>query len=132
MNSIVLDASAILAIVNREPGHEKLTPQLLSRAVASTVNVAEAHTKLVKGGWNSDEAWNDQPRLYADLGFALLEKIVFFQRDLKPDDRFPVERLDHENSFLIDVRTPFRSPGATTSPSSTRILVFKVLYVRNA
>ena len=59
MNSIVLDASAILAIVNREPGHEKLTPQLLSRAIASTVNVAEAHTKLVKGGWNSDEAWND-------------------------------------------------------------------------
>jgi len=59
VNSIVLDASAILAIVNREPGHEKLTPQLLSRAIASTVNVAEAHTKLVKGGWNSDEAWND-------------------------------------------------------------------------
>jgi ribosomal protein S18 acetylase RimI-like enzyme len=39
----------------------------------------------------SDEAWNDQPRLYADLGFALLEKIVFFQRDLKLDARFPVD-----------------------------------------
>ncbi len=38
----------------------------------------------------SDEAWNDQPRLYADLGFALIEKIVFFQRDLKPDPQPPL------------------------------------------
>ncbi|HEY4053695.1 MAG TPA: type II toxin-antitoxin system VapC family toxin [Terriglobales bacterium] len=55
----MLDASVILAIVNREPGHEKLTPQLLSRAVASTVNLAEVHNKLLKEGWDSDEAWND-------------------------------------------------------------------------
>ena len=57
MNSIVLDASALLAVLNREPGVEKLTPQLLSAAISSTVNLAEVHSKLVSRGIKPDEAW---------------------------------------------------------------------------
>jgi ribonuclease VapC len=59
MNRIVLDASVILAIVNREPGQEKLSPELLANAVGSTVNLAEVQAKLVSRGWSSDEAWED-------------------------------------------------------------------------
>jgi PIN domain nuclease of toxin-antitoxin system len=59
MNRIVLDASAILAVINGEPGAEKLTPALLARAVASTVNLAEVQTKLVSRGWTSEQAWED-------------------------------------------------------------------------
>jgi ribonuclease VapC len=59
MNRIVLDASAILAVINGEPGAEKLTPALLARAVGSAVNLAEVQTKLVTRGWNSEEAWED-------------------------------------------------------------------------
>jgi PIN domain nuclease of toxin-antitoxin system len=59
MNRIVLDASAILAVINTEPGAEKLTPSLLARAVASTVNIAEVQTKLVSRGWTSEQAWED-------------------------------------------------------------------------
>ena len=59
MNRIVLDASAILAVINGEPGHEKLTPELLAGAVSSTVNLAEVQAKLVSRGWPSDEAWED-------------------------------------------------------------------------
>jgi PIN domain nuclease of toxin-antitoxin system len=59
MNRIVLDASAILAVINAEPGAENLTPQLLARAVASTVNLAEVQTKLVSRGWTSEQAWED-------------------------------------------------------------------------
>ena len=58
-NRIVLDASVILAVVNREPGYEKLTPELLANAVGSTVNLAEVQTKLVSRGWTPDEAWED-------------------------------------------------------------------------
>ncbi|HYY68893.1 MAG TPA: type II toxin-antitoxin system VapC family toxin [Terriglobales bacterium] len=57
MNSIVLDASALLAVLNREPGAEKLTPELLSGAVSSTVNLAEVHSKLVARGLSPEEAW---------------------------------------------------------------------------
>ena len=57
MNSIVLDASALLAVLNREPGVEKLTPQLLSAAISSTVNLAEVQSKLVSRGIKPDEAW---------------------------------------------------------------------------
>jgi ribonuclease VapC len=59
MNRIVLDASAILAVIIGEPGAEKLTPALLARAVASTVNLAEVHAKLVSRGWPPAQAWED-------------------------------------------------------------------------
>jgi len=57
MSRIVLDASAVLAIINQEPGHEKLTPELLADAVCSTVNLAEVQAKLISRGWSSGEAW---------------------------------------------------------------------------
>ena len=59
MNRIVLDASAILAVISGEPGAEKLTPVLLAQAVGSAVNLAEVQTKLLSRGWNSEEAWED-------------------------------------------------------------------------
>jgi PIN domain nuclease of toxin-antitoxin system len=59
LNKVVLDASAILAIIKGEPGTEKLSPQLLSHAAASTVNLAEVQTKLVHAGWSPAQAWED-------------------------------------------------------------------------
>ena len=59
MNKIVLDASAILALLNQEQGAEKLTPDMLIQATASTVNLAEVHTKMVSRGGDPDEAWED-------------------------------------------------------------------------
>src|SRR5271170_5373096 len=59
MSRIVLDASAILAVINAEPGAEKLTPDLLAHAVGSTVNLAEVQSKLVSRGWTSEQAWED-------------------------------------------------------------------------
>jgi PIN domain nuclease of toxin-antitoxin system len=57
VSRIVLDASALLAVLNREPGAEKLTPRLLSAATSSTVNLAEVQSKLVSRGIKPDEAW---------------------------------------------------------------------------
>jgi len=59
VNRIILDASALLAVISGEPGAEKLTPDLLARAVASAVNLAEVQSKLVSRGWTSDQAWED-------------------------------------------------------------------------
>jgi ribonuclease VapC len=59
MSRIVLDASAVLALLNNEPGGDKLTPELLSHAASSTVNLAEVQTKLVSEGGDPDEAWED-------------------------------------------------------------------------
>jgi PIN domain nuclease of toxin-antitoxin system len=55
----VLDASAILAVIGGEPGAEKLTPDLLARAVGSAVNLSEVQAKLVSRGWSSEQAWED-------------------------------------------------------------------------
>lgn len=53
----VLDASAILAVLQGEPGADKLTDEILDRSVASTVNLAEVQGKLVQKGISADEAW---------------------------------------------------------------------------
>jgi PIN domain nuclease of toxin-antitoxin system len=63
----VLDASAILAIINGEPGAEKLTPKLLGDAAASAVNLAEVQTKLVSLGWTSEQAWEDATSPVRDI-----------------------------------------------------------------
>lgn len=57
MSSVVLDASALLAVLNSEPGAEKLTAELLSTATSSTVNLAEVHGKLVDRGLAPRDAW---------------------------------------------------------------------------
>ncbi len=51
---IILDASALLAVLQDEPGQEKVEP-FLSRACISAVNLAEVATKLADRG----VAWPD-------------------------------------------------------------------------
>ena len=57
MNEVVFDASAMLALIQHERGEEKLTDEILDRAVASTVNLAEVQSKLVKKSNDPDKAW---------------------------------------------------------------------------
>jgi ribonuclease VapC len=57
MSRVVLDASAILAMLNEEPGAEKITLELLSQATASAVNLAEVQTRLVREGGDPEETW---------------------------------------------------------------------------
>jgi PIN domain nuclease of toxin-antitoxin system len=49
MNETVLDATAVLALLNDEPGAGKVA-SLLPRAVMSTVNLAEVVSKLAEAG----------------------------------------------------------------------------------
>jgi PIN domain nuclease of toxin-antitoxin system len=57
VSRVVLDASAILALLNEEPGAEKITLELLSQATTSTVNLAEVQAKLVREGGDPEEVW---------------------------------------------------------------------------
>lgn len=52
MNEVVLDASAILALVKDEPGADFVAEWLRDRdGVLSSVNLAESVSKLVDDGW---------------------------------------------------------------------------------
>jgi ribonuclease VapC len=59
VNSVVLDASVILAVIHQERGSEKITPDVLVRGIVSTVNLAEVQGKLVTAGWSPRDAWED-------------------------------------------------------------------------
>ena len=73
MNRVVLDASALLALLNSEPGGDKLTPQLLSVAASSTVNLAEVQAKLVLRGLDPNDAW--------DAALTPIREVVDFTAD---------------------------------------------------
>lgn len=73
MSKIVLDASALLAVLHQEPGSEKLAADLLTDAVTSTVNLAEVQSKLVSRGVAPDDAW--------EATFSLLREAVPFSYD---------------------------------------------------
>ena len=59
MSRIVLDTSALLAILHGETGAETFTRKagLLEIATMSAVNIAEAYGKLVGRGVGPEEAW---------------------------------------------------------------------------
>jgi PIN domain nuclease of toxin-antitoxin system len=59
MNKAVLDASVILAVLFQERGADKMTDEIMDSAVASTVNLAEVQSKLVKMGHPAENAWAD-------------------------------------------------------------------------
>jgi PIN domain nuclease of toxin-antitoxin system len=59
MNEVVFDASVMLAMIQHERCAEHITDEILGRSVASTVNLAEVQSKLVKNGYPADEAWED-------------------------------------------------------------------------
>ncbi|MGA3081405.1 MAG: type II toxin-antitoxin system VapC family toxin [Terracidiphilus sp.] len=53
----VLDSSAILAVILNEPGGQNVA-SILDGGLLSTVNLAEAHTRLLQLGAAADHAWN--------------------------------------------------------------------------
>ena len=55
MSKYVLDASAVLALLNQEPGGDQVEA-LLADSLISAVNAAEVLTKLVDAGMPDDEA----------------------------------------------------------------------------
>lgn len=73
MNSFVLDASALLALLNREPGRDRVA-HVLADSVISAVNYCEVLGKLIDAGVPEDQA-----RHSIDL---LNVQIVDFDEDL--------------------------------------------------
>ena len=55
MPRIVLDASAVLAVILEEPGADVVVEALRSGAAMSAVNVAEVAARLHRDGWSDSE-----------------------------------------------------------------------------
>lgn len=53
--SVVLDTSAVLALIFEEPGHDKVAPTL-DEARISAINLAEIVTKLIEIGYDDADA----------------------------------------------------------------------------
>lgn len=67
MSKFVLDASAVLAYVNGEPGNA-LVGKILDQAVISAVNLAEVLTKLVELEEDVETSYTD----LHDMGLAVV------------------------------------------------------------
>jgi ribonuclease VapC len=69
---IVLDASALLAFLFREPGHEKVAP-LLDESLVSTVNLAEVLSRFARDG-------HDPRPVASGLARAGIVRVAFTER----------------------------------------------------
>jgi PIN domain nuclease of toxin-antitoxin system len=67
MSEAVLDASAVLALIQRESGAERITAELLVVSTMSSVNLAEVQSKLVRDGVDAGEAWRKTIALLFDV-----------------------------------------------------------------
>jgi PIN domain nuclease of toxin-antitoxin system len=63
---VVLDATAILAVLFNEPGSEQVLP-VLQNAAVSAVNLAELYAQLLRRGVKPDLAWKS----LQDLGLEV-------------------------------------------------------------
>ena len=66
MTAVVLDASAILCLVQQEPGADRVESRLADAQV-STVNVCEVLGKFADAGLSPEESW----AAIADLGLQI-------------------------------------------------------------
>ena len=67
MSEVVLDASALIAYMNSEPGQDYVEPYL-ANALLSTVNLAEVATRLMERGYQAETILND----IAELGVLVV------------------------------------------------------------
>jgi ribonuclease VapC len=83
VNRTVLDASAILAVLRREPGAEAFLQKLntLPPTAVSVVNLAEVHAKLVQHGASTRDAW-EAARASAEEIFDFDQKQAKISGDL--------------------------------------------------
>lgn len=58
MSSVVLDASALIALMREEPGHDRVD-KVVREAAISTVNLSEVGTHFVSHGYDLIEVLND-------------------------------------------------------------------------
>ena len=67
MSKVILDASALLAVIRRERGHEKLTEDVMADAAISAVNLSEVQAKLVTEGMDPDKVWSAATSLVKEV-----------------------------------------------------------------
>jgi ribonuclease VapC len=82
---VVLDASALLALLNREPGHEEVT-RAIPRASISTVNLSEVAAKLAESRMPEDMVREALEGLALDIQDFGLE-LAFQAGMLRPSTR---------------------------------------------
>lgn len=67
MSSCVLDASAVLAYLHREPGHDRIE-RLMEGGAVSAVNVSEVASKLIDRGVREETV----REIVGDLGLSVI------------------------------------------------------------
>jgi PIN domain nuclease of toxin-antitoxin system len=66
VSEVVLDSSALIAVIHGEVGADAVTP-LLTRAAISAVNLAETYGKLLREAFHPDELRQDIAALALDV-----------------------------------------------------------------
>jgi ribonuclease VapC len=83
---VILDASAVLAFLLREPGQDRVTEVLLTEPRMSTVNLAEVVTKYVQRGFaaQGERLRDELPVVFVPVDEDLALQAAFMVTVTKP------------------------------------------------
>jgi uncharacterized protein with PIN domain len=135
--AIVLDASAVVAILNAEPGHAEAVTALPNAAVGA-VNLSEVVAKLAERGMPTAEAFRDALTLGQQRRALVLtterawltvsDAIGVRVRNIRPADRLNSRR--QLRAVARATRLPFARPRAAHIPHPAPITAARSTPVR--
>lgn len=121
----VLDASAILAVLNDEKGGEEVEP-MLSKSAVSAVNVAEVYTKLMDSGMQESEARES----FALLGLQIEnfdEDMAMLSASLRPKTRKFGLSLGDRSCLALAMKTKATAITADKSWAKVGLCPIKII-----
>lgn len=121
----VLDASAILAVLNDERGGEEVE-SMLSKAAVSAVNVAEVYTKLIESGMEESEARES----FALLGLQIEkfdEEMAMLSALLRPKTKRFGLSLGDRSCLALAIKTKATAITADKSWAKVGLCPIKII-----
>ena len=126
MNEVVFDASAMLALIQGERGADKLTDEILDRAVASAVNLAEVQSKLVKASNDPNRAWAAALSAISDVEPNTSEQAKIAGSLITTTEKFGLSLGDRS---CLALAIALKAPVYTTEQSWRNLKVGVPIYV---
>jgi PIN domain nuclease of toxin-antitoxin system len=123
----VLDASAVLAVLNGEPGEEKVVPILAESAIGS-VNLTEVGAKLLEAGMDEASAQIAVSVLGIGEVVDFDEKLAWEAARLRP----PTKKfgLSLGDRACLALAMKLKVPAVTADKQWSKLKLCKVLIIR--
>ncbi len=123
----VLDASAILAVLNGEPGEKRVVP-LLAKSAVNSVNLTEVAAKLLEAGMDETSAKIAVSVLGIGAIMDFTEELAWQAAKLRPLTRANGLSLGDRACLALSIK--LNVPAVTADKEWSKLKLGKVIVIR--